>query len=100
MSEIISDHKTQGEWKIHLTMIVNFICSKDSKEMRTMHTKSYNIELMISNETDETTEECFDSILQKYQEGLEESMKRNEFVLITLIWLYYKLHKISLNHGG
>ena len=100
MSEIISDHKTQGEWKIHLTMIVNFISSKDSKEMRTMHTKSYNIELMISNETDETTEECFDSVLQKYQEGLEESMKRNEFVLITLIWLYYKLHKISLNHGG
>ena len=26
-SDIINDQKTQGEWKIHLTMTINFFCS-------------------------------------------------------------------------
>ena len=43
LNDIINDHKTQGEWKIQLTMEINFISSKDSKdsnETRTMHTTS------------------------------------------------------------
>ena len=57
LTDIINDHKTQGEWKVHsgneiinyktqgewkiqLTMIINFISSKDSDEIRTMRTKS------------------------------------------------------------
>ena len=35
-------YKTQGEWKIQLSMTINVISSKDSDEMRTMHTKSNN----------------------------------------------------------
>ena len=70
-SEVI-DYKTQGEWKIQLTMIINFISSKDSDEIRTMVTKSNNIEIMMGNETDEIIEELFESLLQKYQEGLEQ----------------------------
>ena len=50
---IITDHKTQGEWKIHLTMAVNFISSKDSDETCTMHTQSDNTEIMMGSETDE-----------------------------------------------
>ena len=34
---------------------------------------------------------------QKYQEGLEESMRGSEFVFDSVDSLYYKLHKISLN---
>ena len=30
LSDIINDHKIQGEWKIRLTMEINFISSKDS----------------------------------------------------------------------
>ena len=37
LSDIINDHRTQGEWKIHLTMAINFFFSKDSEEIRTMH---------------------------------------------------------------
>ena len=57
LSDIINDHKTRGlaiyhsgnkswveetsrEWKIQLTMAINFISSKDSDETRTIHTKS------------------------------------------------------------
>ena len=39
----VTDHKTQGEWKIQLTMLINIISSKYSNEIRTMHTKSHNI---------------------------------------------------------
>ena len=35
---------------------------------------------MISNETDEIIEEIFESLLQKYQEGLEESTRGSEYV--------------------
>ena len=52
LSHTINDHKTQGEWKIQLTMAINFISSKDSEEIRTMYTKSDNIEIIISNKTD------------------------------------------------
>ena len=40
-----------------------------------MHTKSDNIGIMMGSETNETIEELFNSLLQRYQEGLEESMK-------------------------
>ena len=64
LSDMINDHKTQSEWKIQLTMQTNFISSKDSEDTRTMHTKSSNIEIMMSNQTDEIIEKYFDSLLQ------------------------------------
>ena len=56
-------------------MQINAISSKDSEETHTMHTKSCNIEIMMGNETDEIIKKPFDSLLQKYEEGLEESMR-------------------------
>ena len=45
---MMNDHKTRREWKIQLTMSINFISSKDSVETRNLHTqKSNNIEIMI-----------------------------------------------------
>ena len=77
---IIIDYKTQGAWKIHLTIAFKFISSKDSNETQTMHSKSDNIEIMTGSETDGIIEELFESLLQRYQEGLEESMKGSEFI--------------------
>ena len=96
----IIEHKTQSEWKIQLTMAINFISSKDSNETRTMHTKSNNIKFMMGSETDEIIEELFKSFLQKYQEGLEESMRGSEFVYDSVDALYYNLNKVSLSRGG
>ena len=42
---------------------------------------------MIGIETDEISEELFDSLLQKYQEGLEELMK--EFNLFLVVMIYF-----------
>ena len=61
---MIDDLKTQGEWKIQLTMAVSFISSQDSDEARIMLTKSDSIEIMIGYETDEIIKEPFDSPLE------------------------------------
>ena len=65
-----------------------------------MHSKTDNLEILIGNETDQIIEGLFDSLLQRYQKGLEESMKGSEFVFDNVDSLYYKLHKISLNRRG
>ena len=55
---------------------------------------------MIGNETNETIDELFDSLLENYQKGLEESIKGSEFVFDSANLLHDKLHTISLNCGG
>ena len=94
LRDIIQDNKTQGELKIQLILIINFISSKDSDEIRTMHKKNNNIKIIMDNETDEIIEKHFESLLQKYQEGLEEKMEVSEFVFDSIDLLHYKLPKI------
>ena len=77
--------------------LINFICSKDSDETSNMHTKSDNIEIMMGSETDDITDELFESIFQKYQEGLEESMREIKFIFDSVDLLYYNLQKSILN---
>ena len=97
---ILNDHKNQGELKISLTVIINFISSKDSDEICTIHAKSNNMEFMMGNGTDEIIKELFESLLQKYQEGLEGKKRGSEFLFDSVDLLHYNLHKISLNRGG
>ena len=92
--------KTSSEWKIQLTIAINFISSKDSDEAQTMHTKCNNAEIIIGSETNEIINELFESILQKYQEGLEVSMRGSEFVYHSVDVLYYNLNKLILSRGG
>ena len=60
-------------------MAISFFSSKDSKETSTMYSPSHDIEVIIGNETDKIIEDLFDSFLQRYQKGLEESMRGSEF---------------------
>ena len=100
LSDMINDHKTRIEWEIQLTMQINFISSKDSKETCTMHTKSHNREFMMSNEKDEIIEKLFEPLLQNYQKDLEGSVRKSEFVRDSIGLLYYHLQKIGLKRGG
>ena len=68
---------TQGEWKIHLTITINFFSeeteeSEDSEETCTMYSNSDNIEVMLGRETDKIIEDLFDSLLERHQQNLEE----------------------------
>ena len=88
LSDIINDHKTQGEWKIYVTIVINFISSMDSKDSDktpVLHFKIHNIEIIMGRETDEIIEELFESLLQIYQEVLEESIKGSILFLIVLM---------------
>ena len=71
-----------------------------SDEIRTMHTKSHKIEIMMGSEPDDNIKEPFESLLQKYQEGLEEKIRGSEFVFDSVDLLHYNLHKISFNRRG
>ena len=100
-SNEVIDYETQfGEWKIQLIMSINFISSKDSNETRNMHKKSDNIEMMMCSETDDIIGEFFKSLLQKYQEGLEELMRCSKCIFDGVDLLYYNLQEISLKRGG
>ena len=59
-----------------------------------MHSKSNNVEIMMGSKTDEVIEELFKSFLQKYREGLQESMRGSEFIFVSVDSLYYKINKI------
>ena len=96
----ITEHKTQVEWKIHLAVVINFIFLKCSGETPTMHAKRDNAEIMMGSETNEIIQELFKSFLQRYQEGLEESMRGSEFIFDSVDALYYDLNKISLSRCG
>ena len=81
-------------------MAINFISSKDSDETRTTHAKSNNVEIMMGSDTDEVIEDLFEFFLQKYQEGLEESMRGSRYTYDSVDALYYNLNKVSLSRGG
>ena len=51
-----------------------------------MNTKSNNTEIMIDNGTDEIFEELLNSLLQRYQKGLEEKMRGSDFFMIVLTY--------------
>ena len=68
LSGEIIDDDSFGESKIHLTMQINVIFSLDTGEIRTMDSKSDNIEIMMGSETDDIIDELFKSFLQRYQE--------------------------------
>ena len=65
-----------------------------------MHSKIDSIEIMMDSKTNEIIESLFESLLQRYQEGLEESMKGSDFIFDSIDILHYNLNKLSLNRGG
>ena len=48
-----------AEWKIHLTMSVNFMSWKDNDDKQLMHSISDAVEVIISNEVDEIIKQLF-----------------------------------------
>ena len=65
-----------------------------------MHTKTYNVDIIMGSETKDIIEELCESPLQKYQEGLEKSIKGTEFIFDSVDLLHYHLQKTSLKRIG
>ena len=101
LRELINHYKNKGKWKVQLLEEINIISLKPgSDETRIMHTRSNNIEIMIGHDNDDIIEERFKSLLQKYEENLQNKMRGSDFEFDGVNFLYYDFNKISLNRGG
>ena len=96
LRDVIKNLKKSDTWKIQLKIGINFISSNDTDEEQAMHSESNNIELMIYDNADEATQEIFESLLSRYQAGLEESKKRSDFVFVVLQMSYKNLKRGGL----
>ena len=72
----------------------------DSDETRVMYTRSICEEFMICSETEEVTEKRIMSILQKYQDNLQNKMKGSDFIFNGVDYLFYDFHRITVSKGG
>ena len=65
-----------------------------------MHARSVNEEFMNGSDTDEIIKELFKSLLQRYQENLQEKMRSSDFAFDGVNFLYYDFNEISISRGG
>ena len=101
LRELINHYKNKGEWKIQLTVEINFISLKPgSDETRVIYTRSFNEEIMKGSDTDEVIKLLFESFLKKYEENLQEKMKGSDFEFDGINFFYYDFNKTSINRGG
>ena len=101
LRELLEEYKQKGEWKVQLTIEVHFISLKPgSDETRIMYTRSDNIEIMFGDDNDDIIEQLFESLLQKYEENLQNKMRGSEFEFDGVNFLYYDFNKTSINRGG
>ena len=99
--DLINVHKAKGEWKIQLSAEISFISQKpNSNEIRVMFTRSILEEFMIGSETEEIAEKLIMSILQKYQDNLQNKMKGSDFIFNGINYLYYDLNRKTISKGG
>ena len=55
---------------------------------------------MFGEDNDDIIEQLFESLLQKYEENLQNKMRRSEFEFDGVNFLYYDFNKTSINRGG
>ena len=62
LQNIMIDLQKLDTWKIQLTMIINFISSKDTDEDCLMHSKVDDIEVTTHDDPKEIIEDVFESL--------------------------------------
>ena len=65
-----------------------------------MHTRSNTAEFMHGSETEEIIESLYRSLLQNYNDNLQEKMKGSDFVLNGINYFYYDFNRVSISKGG
>ena len=101
LNDLINDKKDKGEWKLQLTAQINFISQRPgSDETRVMHTRSVCEEFMSGSETEEIVEKLFRSLLQSYQDNLNEKMRGSDFKSNGVNYLFYDFNRVNTRKGG
>ena len=101
LEDLINEKKNKGEWKLQLTAKISFVSLKpDSDEMCLMHIRSNAAEFMNGSETEEIIEPLYRSLLQNYNDNLQEKMKVSDFVFNGINYFYYDFNRVSISKGG
>ena len=101
LNDLINNKKDEGEWKLQLSAEISFVSQKpDSDEKRVMYIRSICEELMIGSETEEITEKLIVSLLQKYQDNLQNKMKGSGLIFNGVNYLFYDFNRITISKGG
>ena len=101
LRKLINQYKKEGEWKIQLIAEINFISLKPaSDETHVMYTRCDNEEFMNGDDTNEIIKLLFESFLQRFEENLQEKMRRSDFEFDGINFFYYNFNKTSIYRGG
>ena len=101
LEDLINEKKNKGEWKLQLTARISFVSLKpDSDETRLMHTRSNSAEFMNGSETEEIIESLYRSLLQNYNDNLQEKMRGSDFVFNGINYFSYDFNMVSISKGG
>ena len=65
-----------------------------------MYTRSDPEECMNGSETEEIIESLYRSLLQKYNDNLQEKMRGSDFVFNGINYSYYDFNRVSISKGG
>ena len=65
-----------------------------------MHTRSVCEEFMRGSETEEIVEKLSRSLLQRYQDNLNEKMRDCDFIFNGVNYLFYDFNSVSISKGG
>ena len=65
-----------------------------------MHSKSDNLEVMISYKPEEVIKVLFQSLFSRCQIGLEISMRVSDFMFDCVHLSYFNCHKTNVKRGG
>ena len=98
--DLINDHRiARRVWEIQISMHVNFISSKDTRETHNIYVSSDNVSILRGSDTDYIIKEIFRSFLRNYQEELK-IIKGTHLVFESVELLDYKLDRVRLRRGG
>ena len=100
LHDLIEYFKTNGEWKIQLSMRIKFISITDAAQENILHSKSDNVEIMRGIDTKTIIDELIDTFMKRYQEGLEAKMNGSNYVYERVVLLEYHFHKVTLKRGS
>ena len=85
LNDLINNKKDEGKWKLQSSAEISFVSQKPGSDAcnvqaHVMYTRSTCEEFMIASETEEVTEKLIMSLLQKYQDNLQNKMKGSDFI--------------------
>ena len=86
---------------MQLSAEINFILIKPgSDETCVMYTRSDNEEFMSGDDTNEIIKLLFESVLQRFEENLQNKMRGSEFEFDGINFFYYNFNKTSIYRDG